>query len=108
MELNYPTTDDIIKANKKVIELLRITKAERHHLLVPKDRIESMINTIESSEGNVKKKAAMFLREINRRHFFGSANKRTSFVVAADFLLANEGRIPLKKKDEVKFLIEIR
>jgi len=28
--------------------------------------------------------------------------------VAADFLLANEGRIPLKKREDVKFLIEIR
>jgi hypothetical protein len=28
--------------------------------------------------------------------------------VAADFLLKNEGRVPLKRKEDVKFLIEIR
>jgi hypothetical protein len=32
----------------------------------------------------------------------------TSFIVAADFLLVNQGKIPLKKKEDARFLIDIR
>lgn len=108
MEIKYPSVDDIIRANKKAIELLRATKAENHKLLVTRNKLEEVIDKTKASEGRVKKKAAILLTELNRRHFFVSANKRTSFIVAADFLLANEGQIPLKRKEDVKFLIEIR
>lgn len=83
MELEYPTVEDIINANKKAIELLRATKAERHEILARKQDIQKILDDIKSSEGSVKKKAAMLLMEINRRHFFGSANKRTSFILHA-------------------------
>ncbi|MBI2173515.1 MAG: type II toxin-antitoxin system death-on-curing family toxin [Candidatus Aenigmarchaeota archaeon] len=108
MEIIYPSVEDVINANKKAVELLRATKAEKHEVLAPRYKIEEAIERAKSSGDNLKKKAAILLMEINRKHFFASANKRTSFIVAADFLLANEGRIPLKKKENVKFLIEIR
>lgn len=108
MKIKYPTVNDIINANKKAIELLRVTKAEKHELLVNKQIIQQMLDEVIKTRGSVKKKAAMLLKEINRRHFFGSANKRISFIVAADFLFTNEGKIPLKRIEDVKFLIEIR
>lgn len=108
MEIEYPSVDDIIKANKRAIELLRATKAERHKLLVSKNRIEEILDKVREGDVDVKKKAAILLTELNRQHFFASANKRTSFIVASDFLLANEGQIPLKRKEDVKFLIEVR
>lgn len=108
MKTKYPSVDNVADANKKAIELLRATKAERHQLLAPKSRIQECIEKAKKTKGSIKKKAAVLLQEINRKHFFASANKRTSFIVAADFLLANEGRIPLKRKEDVKFLIEIR
>ena len=79
MKIEYPSADDIINANKRAIELLRATKAERHQLLVSKARIQEIIDKVKKSEVSIKKKAAILLQEINRRHFFASANKRTSF-----------------------------
>ncbi len=108
MEIKYPSIEDIISANKKAVELLRVTKAEKHELLAQEKDVQKVIDRVKSSEGNLKEKAAILLMEINRKHFFGSANKRTSFIVAADFLLANEGKIPLKRKEDVEFLMDIR
>lgn len=108
MKIKYPSVDDVVEANRKAIELLRVTKAERHELIKSRKAIELAIDTAKKYEGSLKSKAAVLLNEINIGHFFGSANKRTSFIVAADFLLANEGVIPLKKKEDVRFLIDIR
>ncbi len=108
MEIEYPSVDDIIKANKRAIELLRATKAEKHKLLAPRKKIEEILDAVKKDHGTIKKKAAILLTELNRQHFFASANKRTSFIVASDFLLTNEGQIPLKRKEDVKFLIEVR
>ena len=108
MNIKYPSVDGVINANKKAVELLKATKAERHKLLAHKNKIQETLDKVKELEGGIKKKAAFLLQEINRNHYFESANKRTSFIIAADFLLANEGRIPLKSKDDVKFLIEIR
>jgi death-on-curing family protein len=108
MEIIYPSVDNIIEANKKAVELLRVTKAEKHELIKSRKAIELILEKIRSSKGGIKHKAAILLHEINRNHYFASANKRTSFIVAADFLLANHGKIPLKKKEEARFLIEIR
>ena len=108
MSVKYPSAEDIVNANKKAIEFLRATKAERHKLLASNAKIQEIIDKAKNSEGSIKKKAAILLHEINRQHLFASANKRTSFIIAADFLLTNEGIVPLKKKEDVKFLIEIR
>ena len=108
MEIKYPSLEDVINANKKAIELLRATKAEKYELRASKHNIQKVLDDVKNLEGDVKEKAAMLLMKINRKHFFGSANKRTSFIVASDFLLANEGKIPLKRKEDVEFLMEVR
>jgi len=108
MDIIYPSVENIIDANKKAIELLRATKSEKHELLASKEALQAIINKAVEIKGNIKKKAATLMSEINRRHLFGSANKRTSFIVACDFMLANSGILPLKKKEDVKFLIEVR
>ena len=87
---------------------MRTTKAEKYELRAPKQNIQKILDDVKNLDGDVKEKAAMLLMKINRKHFFGSANKRTSFIVACDFLLANEGKIPLKGKEDVDFLMEVR
>jgi hypothetical protein len=42
MEIIYPSADDVIGANKKAVELLRVTKAEKHKLVKTKKSIELM------------------------------------------------------------------
>jgi len=46
MKIVYPSPEDVIEANKKAIELLRATKAERHELLVSKKSIETIIKEL--------------------------------------------------------------
>jgi prophage maintenance system killer protein len=76
MEIEYPSVDDITNANKRAVELLRATKAERHEILAPKYKIEEIIEKARTTKCGIKKKAAILLIEINRKHFFASANKR--------------------------------
>ena len=93
MYIKYPMVDDIIDANRQAIRLFRATRAERHGFLLPRNiaeyRIQKIINKAKYSRGTIKHKAAILLKEINRQHIFQSANKRTSFLVATEFLLVN-------------------
>ena len=80
-----PTAEEVISANEKIIKLGKITKAEKHEMLASKERIEKTIK--ESCKGkNVYEDGTRLLKAINQGHFFGSANKRTSYVVASNFI----------------------
>ena len=77
-------------------------------MLASKERIEKAIK--EACKGkDVYEDGARLLKAINHGHFFGSANKRTSYVVAACFIEANGGIVPKRdKEEEAKFLLEVR
>ncbi len=106
----YPTVDDIIDANKLALELHKDTRAEHFELIKTELAIYNMIVRIKRSHGDVIKKASRFLKEINKGHFFGSANKRTSTIVAFSFIWENWHWTPLKKKtkENLDFLMGIR
>ncbi len=104
----FPTADDVIRANRRAIEMKRITKAERHELIKPKESIVATMDRIQRSKKDTSTKAAMMLRDINKKHFFGSANKRTSYLVADSYLFKKTGTTKLHKNKEVKFIKDIR
>jgi len=107
-DIRYPTAADVIEANKLVIKELRATKAEKYQILAPPEVLMTALTIFEMKAGSISKRAAHLLYELNRVHFFMSANKRTSFVVASAFLLINTGKCPVKRPEDVRFMIDVR
>lgn len=103
----YPEEEDLKKANKKAIDLLRITKAEKHEVL-SNIKLNQIVNNVKESRGSPHYKAALLLHDINRQHPFGSANKRTSYMVAQKFLFKNTGHVKLKRKQQASYLLDVR
>jgi len=106
--MRCPTVEEIVETNKKLIKLKKITKAERHELLAPREEIQK---TLEKSCGgkDVYDNAAKMLKGLNQGHFFGSANKRTSLVSAMNYLRNNNKEIPRRpNKEEAKFMLDVR
>lgn len=110
MKYKYPSVNEIIYANKRALELSKGTKAERHKLRVSRQEVQKSIDRARKTRGNVSTKAAVLLSDINRRHHFDSANKRTSTIVASKFMSDNSGKFKLKKrtKKNVRFLKDVR
>jgi death-on-curing family protein len=108
MFMKFPTVEEIIETNKKVLELKKITKAEKHERIGLKENIQKAIDA--SSKGkDVYECAAILLKELNKGHFFGSANKRTSFVAALNFIRSNGSEIPSKTElEQASFLLKVR
>ncbi len=107
-DIRYPTADDVIEANKIVIKETRSTKAEKYQILLPPEALETALTTFEIKGGNILQRSAHLLYELNRVHCFASANKRTSFVVASAFLLINTCKYPVKRSEDVRFMIDVR
>jgi len=106
--MKCPTVDNIIESNRRLIMLKKITKAEKHELIRPRESLEIALKRACSGK-DVYNNAAILLEELNRGHFFGSANKRTSFVATIDYLKSNNKEILKKPKDdESKFLLKVR
>ena len=92
-EIWYPTSNDIISINKQILNKVKITKAEKHELKIGgKRKIENVIQEAIESKGSIEHKASILLRGINQAHSFGSANKRTGYLVARMFLSKNKGK----------------
>lgn len=104
----YPTVEDIININRRIIDYRKITKAERHHFLRSPEILEKILDEVKRVKGDIRTKAAILLCRINQAHIFESANKRTSLIIAHEFMIKN-GVTPRKKKiNDGIFLTDIR
>ena len=95
-ELLYPTPEEVIEANRLVLQQIRVRKADRHGLLmgnVGKAKINQVIADAESEAGDVYEKAAVLLIGIVKAHAFESGNRRTAYAVAVNFLESNGYRV---------------
>lgn len=107
MTIVYPTVKNVVDVNYRVLKLYKATKAERHNTLSI-SKIDGVLNRVKSKRGDLLDKASVLLQGTIQAHAFESANKRTAYLVTMEFLLTNQGGMPLKKRDEVYFLYEIR
>jgi len=93
----YPSVDNAKEANKEAVENFRATKAERFEVL-SESRIKRAINQCKKRSGTSEEKAACLLKSFSRQHPFGSANRRTGYLLMNQFLFKNEGYSFAKKK----------
>ena len=104
----YPTPDDIISNNVLALALIRVKKADRPKIL-SQGKVRDCIKKCIETEGGVYEKAAVLLKEIVQKHAFASGNRRTAFLTAKQFLIANKQKIRVMDNPEnARILLGIR
>lgn len=88
--VEYPTEEQIIDLNKKVLKTIKDKKADRHRLL-SKAKITRALKATKNMKGDIYDKAAVMLYELLqfKGHAFESGNRRTAYLTTKIFLEAN-------------------
>ncbi len=88
--MKYPPVDDIIEMNKRVLQEIKVKKADRSALMpLGKVIVEKIIKDMKSKRGDIFDKAVVLLKGLIQRHPFQSGNRRTAVVATASFLEVN-------------------
>lgn len=97
-EILYPSIEDIIEINKRVLQEIKVKKADRSRLMLSGRQIlESMFRDVEANEGDVFDKAVILLKGIIQRHPFESGNRRTAISVTSSFLENNGEKLNITR-----------
>ena len=94
----YPKIMDIKENNQRVLGIYQASKADRHKM-TGSYNLPPVLKEVKSNKGDVYEKASILLRGINKAHAFSSANKRTAYFTANEFIARNEGFLIAKKRD---------
>ncbi len=105
-EIKYPSVDQIIRTNKRILETIKVSPTEKHNVLSRKD-IQTAISKTENYDDDVWGKAAVLLQSLIREHAFSYGNRRTAFATTKAFLEENGESVNVDRPDE-KVLIGIR
>ena len=106
--IKYPTVEEIIATNKKVLEIHRAKKADKHELLGTKHQIQEIIDKSKRKKGDIYIKSAVLLKELTISHLFASGNRRTAYLVTNDFVYKNQKKDIEKTEKEVEIFKKIR
>jgi death-on-curing family protein len=108
MSIVYPSADEIIEYNVLVLDMIKTKKADKSEVLSYL-KILNIIEGCKNSSGDLHDKAVYLLTNIVRQQAFASGNRRTAFVVAKYFLLANNGEFNIgDNPDYARTMIGIR
>lgn len=106
--IKYPIVEEIIATNKRVLEVHRAKKADKHELLGTKHQIQEIIDKAKIKKGDIYIKSAVLLKELTISHLFASGNRRTAYLVTNDFVYKNKKRDIEKTEKEVEIFKKIR
>ena len=106
--IKYPIVEEVIATNKRVLEVHRAKKADKHELLGTKHQIQEIINKAKRKKGDIYIKSAVLLKELTISHLFASGNRRTAYLVTNDFIYKNIKREIEKTEKEVEIFKKIR
>lgn len=95
IKIQYLNIEDIIKANKKVLERIIIKKADSHKIL-DYSKLKKIINNHKKLVGDIYDKAVCLLKDITKEHIFASGNRRTAFLCMKGFLRKNNKKTKIK------------
>ncbi|HYW83306.1 MAG TPA: Fic family protein [Spirochaetia bacterium] len=87
----YPSADELIETNQRVLEQIQAKRADRHAVLSRK-KLEDAIDKAKSEEGDLYDKASVLLIELVTGHAFASGVRRTAYAVTISFLRVNGER----------------
>jgi len=92
MGLAYPTVESIVLTNILIVANIRVMKGDRHKVL-SYAKLDKVVADVKAERGGVYDKAANLLVGVAQAHAFGSANRRTAYQVASDFLTDNGAKM---------------
>jgi len=108
MKIWYPKPEDIIENNKRVLKIFQASKGDRHKILGA-NKLIPIVKEAKKVKGDIEKKASVLMRGINQSHSFESANKRTAYFTANEFICKNKGYWVAKKREKQRNMcIKIR
>jgi len=84
----YPTPERVIELNALAICVIAAKKADTHEVL-SRQKIVGVLDECEDSDADGYGKAAILMEGLIRAHAFASANRRTAFLAAKEFLEKN-------------------
>jgi prophage maintenance system killer protein len=87
----YPSADELVETNERMLEEIQAKKADRHGVL-SKKKLEDAIDKAKSEEGDLYDKASVLLIELVRGHAFASGVRRTAYAATISFLRVNGER----------------
>ncbi|MFA6329068.1 MAG: type II toxin-antitoxin system death-on-curing family toxin [Candidatus Micrarchaeia archaeon] len=91
----YPSVEQVEEFNILTLAVIRAKKADAHNTLSGSKILEAIRECMDA-KGDVHQKAAALMAALVKKHPFASGNRRTAFIAAKSFTLANGGhfRIP--------------
>lgn len=106
----YPTVDEIIEANKRVLSIYSAKKGDKHELLGTRFQIRQIIDRAKRKKGDVYSKSAILLQDLTKSHIFASGNRRTAYFVTASFIHKNTRNLLIKEnlKENLEIFKKIR
>ncbi len=108
MKLHYPSAEQIVEFNKMVLVLVKVRKADTPKVLSYQKVLDSL-EECKRKEGDIYDKTVVLLTAIIQKHPFASGNRRTAFVVIADFLSHNNAPLGISNEPyQAKVLQGIR
>lgn len=85
--MKYPTENEIIEFNKKVLKDIKIKKGDKHEV-VNRESISLVINSCKSKT-DVYDGAVCLLKGLIQSHSFKSGNRRVAFGITRKFIEDN-------------------
>jgi len=76
-----PKIQEIIDLNKKIIEKIKVKKADQAKVLSI-DKLQNVTNECKKIKGDVYDKAVCLIKGISKNHPFASGNRRTAFAIS--------------------------
>ncbi|MBI2133727.1 type II toxin-antitoxin system death-on-curing family toxin [Candidatus Woesearchaeota archaeon] len=105
--IKYPTIEDVIVANQKVLEEVKVKKADAHKVL-SQEKIKDVLVKVAGANGDLFDKSVVLLKGIIQAHAFASGNRRTAFVVVENFLYYNNEKSEVTNQANAYILQGIR
>jgi prophage maintenance system killer protein len=82
--------EEIIDINGRVIDEIKVSKGDRHRIgELGMEKLRQALKAARKTKGDAYTKAAILMVELTIGHPFDSANRRTAYVAAREFLIAN-------------------
>lgn len=99
-KVKYLTVEEVIEINKRVLERVKVKKADSHRV-ASFQKIEDSLARVQEQEGDVYLKAANLLMSLTKAHAFDSGNRRTAYAATEVFLEANGKKLGIKVEPNV-------
>ena len=99
-EIVYPSVEDLIELNKRVLLKIRMKKADSHKVL-SHARISHIMDSVKATHGDIYDKAVVLISELVYAHAFDSGNRRTAYAATRAFIQVNGERFRAKPDPRV-------